>query len=260
MPSSTSHPACPGRATIHQPPVCWDTPWALAGTGGLFKWDLAMKQSLMNDQTLLAHHGGPHSPPPGTKLDNMAYFISVPPWLLQLFGSIYSPAHYFSTPPWPTVSKHELRRAVTQQHCSSEEEDMVKRSVTLLQRDANYSSSYAEAGQASCDCRTKPPTRRICEDQGQEEESQCYSREKRFPQQLRRPLEQDPHIYHTYKFPLAGQNPGAGQRSRGASTAHGIYWNPTAHHASRLSARLSLRAPQTGISWKLPAESTVDLL
>lgn len=29
---------------------------------------------------------------------------------------------------------------------------MVKRSVTPLQRDANYGSPYAEAGQASCDC------------------------------------------------------------------------------------------------------------
>lgn len=55
---------------------------------------------------------------------------------------------------------------------------MVKRSVTLLQRDANYGSPYAEAGQASCDCSTKPPGRRKCEDQGQEEERKCYRKEK----------------------------------------------------------------------------------
>lgn len=80
---------------------------------------------------------------------------------------------------------------------------MVKRSLTLLQRDANYSSSYAAAGQASCDCRTKPPTRRIWDDQGQEEESQCYSREKRVPQQLQRLLEQTPHMYHPSSHWLA---------------------------------------------------------
>lgn len=68
---------------------------------------------------------------------------------------------------------------------------MVKRSVILLQRDANYGSPYAEAQAASCDCSMKPPGRRKYEDQGQEEESKCYRREK-VPQQLQRPPEKKP--------------------------------------------------------------------
>lgn len=191
MPSSTNHPACPGRAALHQPPARWDTLCALAGHRG-------------SAQVILGHEVKPHEwsnttstqrwptfpppPRPSIKLDNMAYFISVPPWLLQLFGSIFSPAHYFLTPPQQTLSEHKLRSAVTQRHRSSEEEGTVKRSVTPLQRDANYVPPYAEAGQASCDCSTKPPGRRKRKDQGQEEKSKCYRRE-RFPQQLQRPLQ-----------------------------------------------------------------------
>ena len=115
MPSSTNHPACPGRAVIHQPPSCWDTLCALAGHRG-------------SVQVILGHEVKPHEwsnttgtqrwptfhPPPGIKLDNMVYFISVPPWLLQLFGSIFSPAHYFLThTPQQTLSEHKLHSAVT---------------------------------------------------------------------------------------------------------------------------------------------------
>ena len=71
---------------------------------------------------------------------------------------------------------------------------MVKRSVTLLQRDANYGSPYAEAGQASCDCNTKPPGRRKCEDQGQEEESKCYRREKVPPAAPKAPWKKPAHV------------------------------------------------------------------
>lgn len=47
--------------------------------------------------------------PPSIKLDNMAYFIPVLPWLLQLF--YFFPVHYFLTPPpenseWTQASSH----------------------------------------------------------------------------------------------------------------------------------------------------------
>lgn len=54
---------------------------------------------------------------------------------------------------------------------------MTRVSHTLLQRDANYGLPYAEAGQASYDCQTKPPGKQKCEDQGQEKEIKCWRRE-----------------------------------------------------------------------------------
>lgn len=69
---------------------------------------------------------------------------------------------------------------------------MAKRSVTLLQRDANDGSPCAEAGQASCGCSTKPPGRRKCEDQGQEDVSGAEGR--RFPKQIQRPPEKNQHV------------------------------------------------------------------
>lgn len=263
MPSRTNHPACPGHAAIYQLPSCWDTLCALAGHRG-------------SVQVILGHEVKPHewsnttgtqlwptfprsAPPPSIKLDNMAYFIPVLPWLLQLF--YFFPVHYFLTPPRKTVSEHKRRRTVTQQHHSSEE-DMVKRSVTLLQRDANYDSPYAEAGQTSCDCSTKPPGRKKCEDQGQEEESKRNRRQKVPPAAPKAPWKKT-HIYHTCMCPVAGQDPGAGQKSRGANPAHGTYrsWalGSPVHCAYKFICKAQLGALQTAISRKLLAESTVDL-
>lgn len=113
MPSRTNHPACPGHAAIYQLPSCWDTLCALAGHRG-------------SVQVILGHEVKPHewsnttgtqlwptfprlATPPSIKLDNMAYFIPVLPWLLQLF--YFFPVHYFLTPPlenseWTQASSH----------------------------------------------------------------------------------------------------------------------------------------------------------
>lgn len=65
---------------------------------------------------------------------------------------------------------------------------MRQKSVTLLQRDANYGLTYAEAGQASCDCQTKPPGRPKYKDQGQEKEIKCCRREVVPPSSSKEPL------------------------------------------------------------------------
>lgn len=183
MPSSPNPPACAQPLRYAGPQLGTGLqssdprPWSEASWMTKHHWHITV-----------AHN---FPPPPSIKIDNEAYVASIPPWLL---GSVFPPAH---TPPANT-EQHKLCSAITQQHHSSEEHDMRKRSVTLLQRDANCGLPYAEAGQVSCDCQTKPPGRQKCKDQGQEKEIRCCRREVVPPAAPKHPWIKTGHVSHMH--------------------------------------------------------------